>query len=322
MTYLDYIVFFEKCDRQQPKGFSGNATRLYLKLLAIANEVGWPESFAKSDPYLAGVCGYSINTMKDCRDSLEAGGLITSVQGGTGRNGATTYTLLKPSNYDVLPRVNQSNSDGFGEVNPSNSDVLAPLNQSKSDGFTPESALNTSNNPSNFDTLYIDKDKEGSSAADAAAPRPSLPAQKKESSKKSKPKGATNEEIAALPLPFDGAEFAEAWQTFYTTNTKQAGKALTAFGLMLKKLGKYPEGYAVVMLERATMGDWQGVENDGTARGLAAWQTEQVRNPAPAAPALTTLTTEAPEVNEDFLAEQAAAAEARRQAHFARYAHA
>lgn len=69
--------------------------------------------------------------------------------------------------------------------------------------------------------------------------------------KKGKKPGADFAEIAALGLPHAGPEFAKAWRTFYTDNTKQHGKPLTAFKLMLKKLGNRPEAFAVVMLEAA-----------------------------------------------------------------------
>lgn len=323
VTYLDYIVFFEKCDQQQPKGFSGNTTRLYHKLLALANTIGWPAEFAKSDPYVAGVCNLAINTMKECRKELVAAGMITAVVGGTGRNAATTYKLLNPSKIDVFPAVNQSKIDGFtpeATLNDSNSDGFSIVNASNSDGFTSENSLNPSKNTSNFDTLYIDKEEVVVSAADAATPPASLPV-KKTGAKKPKAKGATHEEIAALPLPFEGSEFAETWHTFYTTNTKQHGKAITAFSLMLKKLGAKPEAFAVLMLEKAIMGNWQGVENGGTARDFLDWQAEQARRPTPAPTTiLLPATTEQPKANEEFLAQQAAAAAAEQKAHFDKYA--
>jgi hypothetical protein len=295
VTYLDYIVFFEKCDQQ--RAFSGNATRLYLKLLALANAMGWPAEFAKSDPYVAAVCGFSINTMKDCRAQLVEGRLLKTATGGTGRNAATTYELLNPSKFDTLTTVN-----------PSKFDALPVLNPSKFDGFSPGKPVNPSENPSIFDTLYIDKENNTSSAANAAESGASV--EKKVTAKKPKKAGASLPDIAALLPPFNGADFTEAWRTFYNTNTKQAGKPLTAFELMLKKLGKYPEGFAVAMLEAAIQGDWSGVENPGTPRAFIEWQAEQAR--LPATRATVSLSTTAPpvslelEVNEEFEAEQRA----------------
>ena len=77
--------------------------------------------------------------------------------------------------------------------------------------------------------------------------------------------------MATLALPHPGAAFADCWATF-RTGPKQVKKLLSAFMLMLSKLGKYPEGFAVVMLEAAIQGDWSGVENDSTARKFTEWQ--------------------------------------------------
>lgn len=128
---------------------------------------------------------------------------------------------------------------------------------------------------------------------------------------------ATAEEIAALPLPHAGAEFAELWTNFLK-GSKQAGKTLYAFQLMLKHLGKKPEAFACVMLERATVGNWQGVENPGTARDFQEWQAEQARRPTPAPPSGPPVEAASP-VNPEAIAEKntrAAADLAARQAAF------
>lgn len=116
---------------------------------------------------------------------------------------------------------------------------------------------------------------ESSFSGSASAEQPASPPAA--SSKKHTKHGASLAEIASLTLPHAAPEFAEAWRTFTMTNTKQAGKPLTAFELMLKKLGKYPAAFAVVMLEAAIQGNWSGVENAGTARAFTEWQNEQTR---------------------------------------------
>jgi hypothetical protein len=282
VTYLDYIVFFEKRDHVQ--AFSGNATRLYLKLLHLANLAGWPEELAKPDPYVAAVCGFSENTMKDCRTKLVAGGLLATTPGKMGRGAVTVYRLLAPDN---IPKK-VSNSDTLSSEKVSNFDTLNPNKVSKFDTLSAEKENKVSDKVSNFDTLNIDKENNNTSAASAAEVGVSFsekvsteqPASKLGQSTKFKKAGASLTDIAGLPLPHAAPEFAEAWRTFYTENTKQAGKPLTAFGLMLKKLGKYPAGFAVAMLEAAIQGNWSGVENAGTARAFTEWQNEQTRQPA------------------------------------------
>lgn len=337
MTYLHFINLFNQYDCELR--FSDGASRLYIKLLNVANEVNkgrpkgapWVADFRRSDGYMGAVCGWSVNTLKKHRLELEKRGLVSGDFGQVGRNATGKYHLCYPvnlSNIDTFTQGNLSDVDRFIEPNLSDVDTFSQVNLSTSDTFSPESELNLSRNLSNVDTLIEEEEKKESSAASAApavdfseevskaaiSPPPIKP-----TPKKPKPKGATHQEIAELPLPFDGVEFAGIWKSFYTTNTKQSGKAITAFELMLKKLGKYPEGFAVVMLERAIMGDWQGVENDGTPRALTQWQAEQAQKPAPpsvaaSAPVIT------PKLNEDFLAQQQAREEAEQAAHFAKYA--
>jgi hypothetical protein len=120
-----------------------------------------------------------------------------------------------------------------------------------------------------------------------------------------KPK-ANPDEVAALPLPHLGAEFAQRWTTF-RAGPKQAKKPLSALELMLTKLAKYPEAFAVVMLEMAIQGDWSGVENGGTSKAYSEWQAEQARRPPPPAAGRPLLALDTgPPLNHTFLAEQAA----------------
>ncbi|WP_305019474.1 hypothetical protein [Hymenobacter cheonanensis] len=310
MSYLDYIVLFEKCDHAQ--AFSGNTTRLYLKLLHLANLAGWPVEFAKSDPYIAAVCGFAINTMKDCRAQLVSRELLAITTGGTGRNAATTYRLLNssksdafeqlnPSNFDGLPSaipskfdgftvqdsVNSSKSDAFEQLNPSNFDGLPSAIPSKFDGFTVQDSvnssksdafeqLNPSKNPSNFDTLNIDKEKAGVDAASAATSP--LISKKKEAGKKAKKPAALAEQIAALVLPHPSPEFTKLWAEF-AAGPKQRKKPVTALRRLLTTLGKYQEGFALKMMERAIAHDWSGLEYDSTPEAYAKWQAEQERRP-------------------------------------------
>jgi hypothetical protein len=140
--------------------------------------------------------------------------------------------------------------------------------------------------------------KERKSAAHAAAPAPSSfenselvspsPASPaKATRRKARKTGTTPEEVAALALPHPGERFAELWTMFWTSE-QHAKKNLIAFQMMLNKLGRYPEEYAIVMLESAIQGSWSGVEFPSTARAFEQWKVEQASRPtvpASAAPA-------------------------------------
>ncbi|MGI4862618.1 MAG: hypothetical protein ACRYFZ_01755 [Janthinobacterium lividum] len=264
------------------------------------------------------------------RKRLREAGLI-QFENGNGRGKTTLYTLLAP--HGSILKMAAETPGERGQEN-------APLSPTDSTASEPEKGVEKGaekhpplereekekggekgqkNTPDKGGTT-IKKRKEESSAASAAPA--SASSSSEPAPKKLKAKGASHEEVAGLPLPFGGAAFAEAWLNFYTTNTKQAGKAITAFQLMLKKLGNYPEGFAVQMLERALMANWQGVEHGGTPRDLAEWQTEQARQPKPAPALPDAAPIEAPEMNPEFLAQQDAEQVAKRAARLAELTHA
>jgi hypothetical protein len=260
MNYIELINQFWQCDIEH--SFNGSETRLYFYLLHTCNSLRWKNPFTHSDAHLAAVSGMSVNTLKSARNRLKQAGLIEFTSGSQGR-GQSHKAQYKLSIFDTIPDTLSAN----------------PLTVF----------------PRTSDTINKHKPKEDEKAASADSPSQSLEAESKPEKpvlpptpaklprSPKKPK-ANADEVAALPLPHPGADFAQCWATF-RVGPKQAKKPLSAFVLMLTKLAKYPEGFAVVMLERAIQGDWSGVENDGTAKAFADWQLTQTSRPAaPATP--------------------------------------
>lgn len=228
--------------------------------------------------------GTSLRTVQGAiKELVDAGILLRETN-----QKAQHKRLLTPADLPQILREPTAESAGAPYDLPQNlreapaksaADLPQNLREPTADFADINYTLNTKGNTSENDTAAI--------AAGGV-----LISEKKAAGKAGKKSVATSAEIAALELPHAGPEFAEAWRTFSTANTKQAGKPLTAFELMLKKLGKHPAGFAVVMLEAAIQGNWSGVENAGTARAFAEWQAEQARQPAAprplSAPPLTT----------------------------------
>ena len=115
VTYLDYVFLLQRLDREEL--FTDGAFRLYMKLLDVANPGGgkvWPVEFVKADPWVAEMCGCSVNPMKARRDELKRRGLVWFDPGGAGRGVTTKYRLLngkKVSESDTLPGIMASDSD-------------------------------------------------------------------------------------------------------------------------------------------------------------------------------------------------------------------
>ncbi|MGI4822275.1 MAG: hypothetical protein ACRYFV_13780 [Janthinobacterium lividum] len=288
MNHLDYLLFLD--ERDQHCKLSGNDYKVYHKLVHIAKSAGWPTTFARSDASLQKVCNIQENTIRGCRDRLEAAGLIATTQTGKGRNAATVYRLLNASKIEVFNQDNTSKIEALATGNTSKNEVINGVNTAKIE-VLPEL------NASKIDVLTLDN-KEGSSTASAATPpdasiieneegnQPTA-SPKKPTDGKRKSAKASPEEIAALALPHLGQEFTDLWIGF-VAGPKQQGKSLFAFRLLLKTLGKYDEGFAIIMLQKAIESNWSGVEYDSTPAAYAKWQTEQARLSAQVASSNTT----------------------------------
>jgi hypothetical protein len=311
VTYLDYVVFFQKLDSASK--FSPGATRLYLKLLYVANLIAdggpWPAQFAKSNPEMVGLCGGVANSLRGYRDELEERGLIATTPGGKGPNAVTIYRLISCKKGANNEPLKGANSGPLSAKEGANNEPLTGQNEAKG-------ADKGAGKHSNFEPPIIRREEEedkGAAAAASLAPT----AGRKSSAKSPKKSGAAPEEIAALELPHPGEEFARLWAMFLTS-PKQSGKSLNAHRMGLLKLGRKPEAFALVMLEAAIQGDWVGVENPGTARAYAEWLAQQAQQAtAPPAQAMP-----AEEINPEVIAQQEAARNAQRAAKRAQYTNA
>jgi hypothetical protein len=326
--------------------FSPLEAYLFLELVAICNDEGWPAEFSASNGVLQAALNCSEQGLINARLRLERAGLVAFVSGN--RRTPTRYQFpvqdsseLSQSAAKGSTQFSQSPADGSTQhptelshsaANGSTQDStqLSHSVKNRADGSTQGSSEDSTEfSPYKEQTKTKRKEGEESaasaaalaasfseneSAVPAASSSPTTPPPPRP--KSSKKAGATAEQLAALPLPHPGSEFAQLWATF-RESPKQVGKALSAFELMLKKLGKYPEGFAIVMLERAIQGGWSGVENPGTAQGFVEWQAMQRRQPAPA---VAPLPIPDLELNQDFVAQLAAQEAASKAQHLARYA--
>ncbi len=96
--------------------------------------------------------------------------------------------------------------------------------------------------------------------------------------------GGKGKTPAAVPLtyPYSSEAFMSAWETL-RRQPKWRKKTVAALQMALKKLGKYPEEYAVLLIENAIAGDYQGVEFSDTRQKFEEWQarTQGVKRQPP-----------------------------------------
>ncbi|WP_460504125.1 hypothetical protein, partial [Hymenobacter agri] len=258
MNYIALINQFWQLRREVT--FSSTEADLYFYLLDISNGRNWKNPFQQSNQLICATIGVSEKPLITARNRLKQHGLIDFTPGV--KRSPSTYKLLLLEN--LQPNREECDSKSGSESG------------SECDSLSGE-------NPPDINKHKLNQEER---AADAAPPTPvlsavsppppdPLPAKPARSPKKPK---ASADEVAALLLPHPGDVFAQRWATF-RAGPKQAKKPLSAFALMLSKLGKYPEAFALEMLEAAIQGDWSGVENDGTARKYLDWQAAQRTTP-------------------------------------------
>lgn len=86
------------------------------------------------------------------------------------------------------------------------------------------------------------------------------------------------EKEVELALPYFSPEFVATWNML-RQQPKWKKKTQSALQMSLNKLGKYPEEFAVLLMENAIAGGWQGVVFTWTPDDFRKWQAQQTGIP-------------------------------------------
>ena len=89
-----------------------------------------------------------------------------------------------------------------------------------------------------------------------------------------KEKTRQKEKEVGLALPYCSAEFVCTWEML-RKQPKWKKKTKNALQMSLNKLGKYPEEFAILLMENAIAGGWQGVVFTWTPDDFRKWQAQQ-----------------------------------------------
>ena len=111
---------------------------------------------------------------------------------------------------------------------------------------------------------------------------PIIPQEKEDfSGKESQKKNASNQDTAvrqmtspqppSVELPFRSQAFASAW-ALLCSQPKWKKKSQSALNMSLKKLAKYDEDFAIMLIEDSIANDWQGVVFTGTDERYRKWK--------------------------------------------------
>lgn len=87
-------------------------------------------------------------------------------------------------------------------------------------------------------------------------------------------KGTRAKNNKELKLPFDSEKFIATWNEL-RHEPKWKTKSTTALQKNLNDLGKYPEQFAIVLMENAIKRGWQGVVFPNTEELFSTWKKQQ-----------------------------------------------
>ena len=93
-----------------------------------------------------------------------------------------------------------------------------------------------------------------------------------------KEKTRQKEKEAGLALPYCSAEFVSTWEML-RKQPKWKKKTKNALQMSLNKLGKYPEEFAILLMENAIAGGWQGVVFTWTPDDFRKWEASRNGSP-------------------------------------------
>lgn len=88
-----------------------------------------------------------------------------------------------------------------------------------------------------------------------------------------KEKTRQKEKEVGLALPYCSARFVDTWNIL-RSQPKWKKKTKSALQMSLNKLGKYPEEFAIILMENAIAGGWQGVVFTWTPEDFRKWQAQ------------------------------------------------
>ena len=75
-----------------------------------------------------------------------------------------------------------------------------------------------------------------------------------------------------MSLPFSSKEFSDLWHTLIL-QPKWKSKTTSALKLNLKQLAKYPEGFAIELMNTAIAGNYQGLTYSDTPSRFLKWKS-------------------------------------------------
>jgi predicted transcriptional regulator len=270
MNYIELINRFWLA--QDAHSLTTTEIALYFYLLKCNNTCQWANTFKRNNAKIGADLGISFNTFKNARNKLKKIGLIDFRT----KNGSPValYTLSKFDEvaHKVSDEVsNEVTTEVYVEVGDELNKIETKQKLNLNSPFIPPGKKTSMKK---FENLVLKKSNSGS-GMDISPPNDaddSKNKRKKVSAKKEK-----EQADLLFVLPFDSEQFSEKWEVLKGLQ-KWKKKPPESLREALCQLAKYPEEFAIELVELAISGNYQAVTYPNTAQKFEDWKRKSTAN--------------------------------------------
>ena len=96
--------------------------------------------------------------------------------------------------------------------------------------------------------------------------------------KKKEERNMKDKPSVGMELPYSSDKFKETWEEL-CTQPKWKNKTASALRKSLDKLARYEETFAIILMEDAIAGGWQGIEFNSTPAKYKQWKRTRIQEP-------------------------------------------
>jgi len=258
MNYIELINWFWICDEVWE--FTATETRLYMYLLKVANALSWQQNpFWHSDGKTSIGARCSINSMKTARNRIVQAGLIKVEPGGKGYGNKSRYQILTPKS--IPNHIPKHEPKPIPKHAP-----LIKLKETKLNLIPPLVPPGEKTGMIKFEIPDLEKTRAG---MDNSPPIDTDLAEYKRKKVPAKKEKTTDD--PPLDLPFASGQFAQKWNVLAGLQ-KWKKKPPECLREALGQLAKYPEEFAIELVELAISGNYQAVTFPNTAQKFEQWK--------------------------------------------------
>ena len=264
MNYIELINRFWLA--QDTHSLTTTEIALYFYILKCNNTCQWANTFKRNNAKIGADLGISFNTFKNARNKLKQIGLIDFKS----KNGSAVvvYTLSKfdEVTHKVPTEVtNKVPTEVHTVVGAVLNKIETKQKLNLKSPLIPLEGKSGLEKVVHLDLINLDKSDYGGKGPpvdgdDSMQKRKKIPVKKE-----------MLQDDSAMVLPFESSQFVEKWKVLANMQ-KWKKKPPESLRETLLQLSKYPEEFAIALVELAISGNYQAVTFSNTAQKFEEWK--------------------------------------------------